>query len=425
MKQYSLLLDIGGTDIKLAKAVNNSLEKSSVTRTPMPSILVGTSGVREIEAQEMITRIDKAISEFIDLHGEPSEMRLTGQVGSWLIIDSKEDLYRNIISWQDYRSRDLSLSVYFDSFGDKFDKSKNILSNSGNEDWPGAPWRTFPSAVTVFNKGSILSFYTLLSWVLWELSGHTSNVTHITDAAATGMVDIKTNTWIEPLESKSVNILFPEITTSYVSLVAHRIWNFPIFVGIGDQQCSLNGIELNSGDYVINAGTGGQVVKLHEDEVVEYPIKIRPYFKNSFIQTITHIPSGRFIESFLFELNRTHNSNYDWEWLWSRGVDWTGEKIPQSETDWTIEDFYKKWISINSDPWDSADQFMSEVADNFLSALEKLDLGRNPRVVLAGGVGQKMQCLHKKIERKLGVHPVVSTSVETTLEGLARLNPEH
>ena len=74
---------------------------------------------------------------------------------------------------------------------------------------------------------------------------------------------------------------------------AHSAGRVPIYVGIGDHQCSLLGAGLVERHTLsINLGTGAQVSTL-EDKWTPQEAETRPYFSGQMLNTITHIPGGR------------------------------------------------------------------------------------------------------------------------------------
>ena len=72
-----------------------------------------------------------------------------------------------------------------------------------------------------------------------------------------------------------------------------------MFTGVGDQQASLYGTELETGKIVVNIGTGGQVAGFQEPSQPKGNFQVRHYFEGKEIRTITHLPSGRALSAFV------------------------------------------------------------------------------------------------------------------------------
>src|SRR5581483_9961733 len=66
----------------------------------------------------------------------------------------------------------------------------------------------------------------------------------------------------------------------------------PVYPSLGDQQCALRGVGLEADDLSINISTGSQISRL-TDRPTPGDYQTRPYFDGRFLNTITHLPAGR------------------------------------------------------------------------------------------------------------------------------------
>ena len=67
----------------------------------------------------------------------------------------------------------------------------------------------------------------------------------------------------------------------------------PIYVGIGDHQCSVLGACNVPGESIsINVGTGSQVAVIDPDPIPS-EVELRPYFDATTLAAVTRIPGGR------------------------------------------------------------------------------------------------------------------------------------
>jgi len=84
----------------------------------------------------------------------------------------------------------------------------------------------------------------------------------------------------------------------------------PLYVGVGDHQCSLLGAGLTPGDCAsVNLGTGSQVSVLSAADSGGHgkaadEVELRPYFDGGLLSTITHIPAGRALTEYIGFLER-------------------------------------------------------------------------------------------------------------------------
>ena len=93
-------------------------------------------------------------------------------------------------------------------------------------------------------------------------------------------------------EISNENKLFPVIINSN---------KVDFSIGFGDHQCATLGSENLLNDIYLNLGTGSQV-SIINDKLITYSNHIfqtRPYFRNKYLNCVTHIPSGRVLNSFL------------------------------------------------------------------------------------------------------------------------------
>ena len=124
---------------------------------------------------------------------------------------------------------------------------------------------------------------------------------HPTNAAATGLYDLRDNTWNRRLikAAGGEGIVFPEIGTKAViffidSLKVHAL------PAIGDQQAALLGAGLDDVRTIsFNLGTGAQVSKLVSKAVLSEKYQIRPYFGDAYLKTIPFLPSGRALNVYI------------------------------------------------------------------------------------------------------------------------------
>jgi glycerol kinase len=196
--------------------------------------------------------------------------------------------------------------------------------------------------------------------------------------------------------------------------------SIPVFAAVGDQQASLLGAGLGPNIAIVNAGTGGQVAKLVSN-IPQNQNKIRPYFEEQYIETITHIPAGRFIAKFLARANDHYGTNFDWTWL-LQDSDFQITEPPSPKLDWNYESFFERYINEQKSICEAKNTFLGELSKNFTGALSKLDLKETELIILAGGVAQKWKIMKREIQNEFGIPIEVSTSAETTLNGLAILD---
>ena len=419
MNAYSLLLDIGGTDLKIACAKNGFLTAESVRRFGMPKLKTSKSGSARLEPGKVLGLVVKTINDFIKEFGEPQQILISGQMGSWILTDDDGEYFTEIVSWQDtayFQTKDERL---LEVYGNQYCPELKNLKDNGGEDWPGAPWRGFAFECLNLQSHRTYLFHTLTSWVAWELTGRVNHLIHVTDAAASGMLNIKNNKWFDLSCGLDTAVAMPRVVMDMEIIGYSPEFSIPVLVAVGDQQASLLGAGLANGIAILNAGTGGQVAKLVTN-MPQTKNKIRPYFEGKYMETITHIPSGRFIAKFLAKANDFHNTNFDWDWLW-QDSEYSSSTLISPNLDWNYENFLDRYFNNQESIAKAKNIFLGELLKNFSVALTKLDLKDIKLIILAGGVAQKWKIMKQEIQKEFGISVKVSQSEETTLNGLAIL----
>jgi len=99
------------------------------------------------------------------------------------------------------------------------------------------------------------------------------------------------------------SVIFPEFITDIrvIGYLLSEGKEYPVFSPVGDLQSAVLGTGIKTGQVCINLGTGSQVSMVSNS--LNKNTDNRSYFDNKYLNTITHIPSGRAIESFLSFMN--------------------------------------------------------------------------------------------------------------------------
>lgn len=423
MNAYSLLIDLGGTDLKVASSSMGQVNEESIFRVRQPNLNLSPNGQLFIDHEEIMQLVRNVISKFIQSFGRPENIFVTGQMGSWIITDEFGAALTEIISWQSTFDYSLDENHLTRIFGESYDNVQKNLIGNGGENWAGAPWRGVPSKILEIKPQKKILFHTLTSWVTWELTGRMNHVIHLTDAAATGLVRIPEMEWMTLNQEYLSHLQMPKILPHIEKIGYLMGTTIPVFCAIGDQQASVLGAGLNQRTVIVNAGTGGQVVKLQK-KYLPTTNKIRPFLQGNFIETVTHIPSGRFISKFLDELNSNYNTNFGWEWIWQ--AETISELDPaQRIIEWNFETFLHNYFDDKLNPINARDIFLKNIVQNFLGAITTLNLTGKTEIILAGGVAQKWGQLRSEIQNEINVSVISSKSAETTLEGLGLLQTKN
>lgn len=420
--RYSLLIDIGGTDIKVGLVEEGKSKLISVFRYPTPPFLNSRIGRKEISPKELLLLCNIAISNAERSFGSFASIALSGQMGCWILTDLQNNPLTNIISWQDKRIEELiPKGSSFLEFADEIFGQEN-QHLSGNEIRLGLPIFGVHHYLQENRIDKKLRFHSLISWLASQLVNKYSFIVHETDFASSGMFNLETKRPLShPNELFMGQIVYPEVTDQYLSLGECKVKQGEFFVGVGDQQASLYGSELVDNTIVVNIGTGGQVASLQPRDGTASKAQIRPFFQGRLIKTLTHLPAGRALTAYAKVLHseKLEELNYD-SILKSRVSD---IKTIESRD---IVNFEQDVLRIENPMNNQEKQILSdEVAYQFFQsyrvAIKGLNCETSAKLIFAGGVGQKFKSLQESLAKEFKTTMQIADTNESTLQGLSFL----
>ena len=293
-------IDVGGTFLKGAVLTHEG-NVGPVIRVPMPAFLDVSGDSREIDAHVLESAILALVGQLsADSLGEG--VLVTGQMAGIAFVAGDGQPVRPLVSWQDSRAGDVAAVAR--SLG-----SSNV-ADLGDGLRRGSP------IVTLYELGIPDSAYvtSIIGFAAGVLCGSRAPTIHATDAAAWGMYDVRHRQWSESaltLLDIGVDSL-PSVSWS-IDVVGTTIGQraAPVFCAVGDQQAALLGAGLAGEMVSVNLATGCQVSLLGRS--INSPAQLRPYFGESYLHTVTHLPGGRLLASALLDRRGSVEAS-DWAW---------------------------------------------------------------------------------------------------------------
>jgi sedoheptulokinase len=205
----------------------------------------------------------------------------------------------------------------------------------------------------------------------------------------------------------------------------------PIYVGIGDHQCSVLGACNVPGESIsINVGTGSQVAIIDPVSVPD-GVELRPYFDSSKLAAITRIPGGRALASFMGFLEDVCEA------AGVRGVDFWAllKEIDEGDIlDATLEFdlgvFPSAWnyerggsISNIHEGHLTLNNYLASVlkslGQQYLEVVRIFDPEqRMRRCILSGGVARRVPTLYRIISDLSGYETLPACEIDESLIGL-------
>jgi xylulokinase len=309
-------VDVGGSFLKGTILEPGSNDLLNVERRVGPELDTFEPLARTLNPKKLVSSVTSLIEDLSKQTKSVEGILLSGQMHGVVLCDLNGDAHGPIITWQDNRDTQLSgESSSLDQLRTRL--SPNDQLATGNELRSGLPVSTL---FRLLNEGLSLKGKvpaSLLSYCASQLvSPNPKQLTmHTTDAAAHGMLDLATEHWHTPtLEAAGLGELsLPLVSSDLIVIGQSKSIGCPVYTAVGDHQASLLGVGLEYGELSINIATGSQVSILASSPT-GVTGQTRPYFHESLLRTITHLPAGRSLNALLALLTQLGGPKGDELW---------------------------------------------------------------------------------------------------------------
>lgn len=414
-----IAIDCGASFIKFALFKNNELVKKMYMDSPGGICDKNILCTEKIE--ELIALVVSGIKT-LSCEIENAVVCIDNEMHGFILAHPDGRPYTGYISWQTELANCKEVLAHVVKHVGT-EKAESLINCTGMPLRSGLPSSNlfWLKQNGYLNKHERLFFYTLGDYIIRRIA-RIEPVCHITNAAATGLVDLKNEKWNEELISILVEktpIVFPKIGKEAIRINADK--PYCILPAIGDQQAALLGSGINDSQQLsFNIGTGAQVSRLIS-EFSQYNnsdgYQIRPYFYDTYIKTIPHIPSGRAVNvffRFLKGILKKYDSTISDETIWSI----MGKAISKkTNTDSLCCDlsFFENAITNNTRGCISniseygftlenlLSSVFSQLVDNFVLIANKVNNGlpAYDTIVFSGGMAKRWDILRTGIAENL------------------------
>lgn len=285
-----IALDIGTTKICAIAVDAHSgqvLEVLSEDNAFLPSL---KTWEKIQDANAMRDKAERLCNRLIEKYAPIYGIGITGQMHGILYLNAQGEAISPLYTWQD----ESGLLPYKD--GLSYVEYITRLS--------GYPMASGYGLTTLFyhmrNRQlpqKACSFCTIQDYVAMCLTGRTTPLVHITNAAGFGLFYLDTGTF----DLKAIEVLgmdpglLPEVTPK-CEIMGKTKKGIPVAAAIGDNQASfLGSVGVSEEGLLVNVGTGSQVSLLGGN--VEKPLpkglEYRPYFEGRYLITGSSLCGGR------------------------------------------------------------------------------------------------------------------------------------
>lgn len=427
---YAIGIDLGGSFLKGAVLDLDQMRPLHIIRRDFPPFIDGLPpGHREVRPEEICIAVRELLSDLSKEEPDAECVVMCSQMHTVLLLNSAGQPQTNAISWMDQRSLEAAEgteSSYIDLLRQSL--SPSYVLALGNELRPGL-------AISALHwlqcHGRISDGLIPAAWpdfVCMSLT-QTNCKTSPTIAAAHGSFDLASGAWhaatIDKLGLSKLSwpTVVPDGTVFGNIEFAGR--HIPIFTAVGDQQAALLGSGLRQKELSINIATGSQVSML-ADSYAAGNYQTRPYFDGLYLNTLTHLPAGRSLNTLIKLLTELGNCEHPWE----RIIEAT-EQIQTSELSvnlcfydgalgnrGAIEGIREETLSVGT----LFRASFASMARNYRHAASRLCPQENwQRLVLSGGLSRRVRALQQEINKQFHCAVRFPPHEEDTLMGLAVL----
>lgn len=377
--------------------------------------------------------IDRYTEEYDDVEGVVISTQMHGFVYS---VPEQEDMY---ISWQDMRcmdkmpGKDISYLKWMEE-----NTPPSLMNDNGVYIKPSLG---VCNLYTLLDENPDMprdgTLYTLGSYVIHALTGN--NVCHITNAAPLGLADVAHHCWDGNMlrRMKLTEIKLPRLAEDDYEICGEYVsggCRLKIHPDYGDMQVAILGSHIGTGDVVVNIATGAQVIR-YDKNFRPGNYEIRPYFENSYLNTISNMPSGRNLDvliRFICEIaEQATGERPDEQFIWKKVHE---EELKEDEDLRVNTAFYKNPHFRSGGAIEGITQNNLHLSTIFYAAFEDMartywhyiqEFGEDTqsirRIICAGGVNWKTPEIRMMLRRVSGKECLLSPMADEALSGMYRL----
>ena len=407
-----LLVDFGATHIKSTVYSVASDRCDSFNKIISPQNSSSIPGQFTI-SQARLTKIFKDICE-MHKKDEYDAIFIASQMHGFVIADSDNKPLTDYISWQDQRGQMLDI--------------ENFTKITGMKNRLGLPIHNVAHMVNVEKKFDKTIKVLTLPELLANVDGKTENIVHNSMIAATGFYDIRKECLSEEILSLIGHDVRLNKSTSNIEIAGYY-GDIPIYVGIGDLQAAIRGVDTGENDAIlVNVGTGSQVSVVTDTKICPPGIEYRPYIGKRHLHTITHIPAGRAMNTLIKPFQEMGID------CWAKMKDFSVEAVANSDlevdfavfesaTGYTDGGFIKGIKENNFNIDNILASFVRQMCLQYVKYIKKFDCNPDLRwVILSGGIPKSIPALPSLVTIYTEKSCITSFSdIDETLYGLSKI----
>ena len=282
-------LDIGTTSISAVVLDSDDGRILSQCSAENDSVIQSANKWERIGDPDRILEIVEGLltglcENFSDIAG----LGLTGQMHGIIYVDGGGRAVSPLITWQDgrgdleYRSG-CSMAVHLSQVtGHCMASGMGCVTHAWNQANDCTP-------------AGAEKICTIADYVAMKLTGRSSPVTDVTNAASLGCFDVESLRFDgKALDRASIDqSILPTVSSNYPP-IGDAQYGFPVYVAVGDNQASfLGSVRDPSSSALVNVGTGGQVSVFSQRYIAAGGVDVRPFPLGGWLYVGASLCGGR------------------------------------------------------------------------------------------------------------------------------------
>lgn len=440
--RHGLLFDFGASRIKTAildfdsGAILHERSEASLPRKADPNsnrFVVSAKALR----QKFMTLCDYYAR---DLGLTIDRILICSEMHGFLVTDKSNEPLTDYVSWKDQRALEIvdgkSAFSRLES-----DLGASFKSITGMRLRPSLPVANFLRLAETESLPKDCFLWSLPEWLLGSPIAHESMI------AGLGVYDLNSCQLSSVIrdyvkERTSITIHLPEVSqglrmAKFLEVAGQKI---AAYTGVGDHPCAVLGAGNRPRETIsVNIGTGSQVAIIDHFHSVS-AAELRPFFNGKRLTTITHIPAGRVLNSyigFLGEVASMANSNSSARPFWDLLSTLSFDEVTGASLEIGLSLFPGSWqytngghiFGINERNLNVREYLASIIkalCAQYIRVIDELDPARRiGEIVLGGGIPQKLPIIKQllKAASQRNIHEAEG-NFEETLLGLKSLSEQ-
>lgn len=303
--RLSLLVDLGSSAVK-ARVVDDrdGSQPLAELSAPVPGRLPDRpAGRHESDPVAILSVIQEVMDQAVRSAGAPvTRVAVSAQMHSALVTDRHGRLLTPMISWQDDRltepaeTEDTKLAALTASVPAALRRRAGIALRPGFGAGNVAVALSEQGLDGLDGSDGPARLHTLGSYLTTSLGG--PYATHLSSAAALGLVDLDRGTWSHELAAAYGlgHLALPRIVSDYTPLGSVPLdgTTAELFPDLGDHQASvLGGGGLGQDELAISLGTAGIAARWSPRRADSDHVDSRPYPGGGYLLAVSRLPGGR------------------------------------------------------------------------------------------------------------------------------------